>query len=186
MDLHFFTHQNFKARRYGKIDQNESWSYSQSFAYGSVGPFLSAICCECGRRRIGGHLQAHKQITDAGGHRRGAKLRPSARIYHDGNGRVLVLIVDANRPKAESLEKMTDEQRAQLFRTMNAYGGTYKFEGKTIEHHIDISANEVWTGTTQIRDIKKEGGKLVYTTRPAPFPSDGKMSVVTLVWEKVK
>ena len=103
-----------------------------------------------------------------------------------GNGRVLVLIVEGNRPKAESLEKMTDQQRAGLFRTMNAYGGTYKFDGKTIEHHIDISANEVWTGTTQIRDIKKEGGKLIYTTRPAPFPSDGKMSIVTLAWEKVK
>ena len=107
-------------------------------------------------------------------------------INYGNDGRVLVLIVEGNRPKPESLAKMTDEQRAGLFRTMNAYGGTYKFNGKTIEHHIDISANEVWTGTTQVRDVKEEGGKLIYTTRPAPFPSDGKMSVITLVWEKVK
>lgn len=107
-------------------------------------------------------------------------------ITYSNDGRVLVLIVEGNRPKAESLEKMTDQQRVGLFRTMNAYGGTYKFDGKTIEHHIDISHNEVWTGTTQIRDIKKEGGKLIYTTRPAPFVGDGKMSVLTVVWEKVK
>ena len=69
---------------------------------------------------------------------------------------------------------------------MLAYGGTYKFDGNKVEHHIDISWNEVWTGTTVIRDLKKEGDKLVYTSRAAPFSSDGKMSVVTLVWEKVK
>jgi hypothetical protein len=26
----------------------------------------------------------------------------------------------------------------------------------------------------------------VYTTKPAPFPRDGKMSINTLVWEMVK
>jgi Lipocalin-like domain len=103
-----------------------------------------------------------------------------------GHGRMLVLIVEGDRPKPESLAKMTDEQRLALFRTMNAYGGTYTFDGKTIKHHIDISYNDVWTGTTQIRDVKKEGDKLIYTTRPAPHVSDGKMSVITLVWEKVK
>jgi hypothetical protein len=46
------------------------------------------------------------------------------------------------------------------------------------EHHIDISWNEVWTGTTVIREIKKEGDKLVYTSAAAPFAGDGKMSVV--------
>jgi site-specific recombinase XerD len=34
--------------------------------------------------------------------------------------------------------------------------------------------------------IKKEGDKLVYTSAAAPFAGDGKMSVVSLVWEKVK
>ena len=96
------------------------------------------------------------------------------------------MIVFSNRPRAESLEKMTDQQRADLFRTMIAYGGTYTFQGNSIEHHIDISWNELWTGTTVIRDIKREGDRLVYTTKPAAFPRDGKMSVNTLVFEKVK
>ena len=107
-------------------------------------------------------------------------------ITYGKDGRMLVLIVRGNRPKPESIAKMTDLQRADLFRSMTAYGGMYKFDGKTMEHHIDISWNEVWTGTTQFRDVKKEGDRLIYTTRPAPFVSDGKMSVVTLVWEKVK
>ena len=55
-----------------------------------------------------------------------------------------------------------------------------------VEHHIDISWNEVWTGTTVVREITKQGDKLMYTSPPAPFAGDGKMSEVTLVWEKVK
>ena len=107
-------------------------------------------------------------------------------ITYGKDGRMLILIVRGDRPKPESIDGMTDQQRADLFRSMTAYGGTYTFDGKTMEHHIDISWNEIWTGTTQIRDVKKEGDRLIYTTRPAPFVSDGKMSVVTTVWEKVK
>jgi hypothetical protein len=107
-------------------------------------------------------------------------------ITYDKDGRMLVLIVRGDRPKPDGIEKITDQQRADLFRSVIAYGGTYKFDGKTMEHHIDISWNEVWTGTTQVRDVKKEGSRLIYTTRPAPFARDGKTSVVTLVWEKTK
>jgi len=51
-------------------------------------------------------------------------------ITYGKDGRMLVLIVRGDRPKPESLAKMTDQQRADLFRSMTAYGGTYKFDGK--------------------------------------------------------
>ena len=111
---------------------------------------------------------------------------PKGFITYGRDGRMLVLITADGRAKPESLAKMTDVQRADLFRTMAAYGGTYKFDGNKIAHHIDISWNEVWNETTVIRDIRKEGGRLVYTTRPAPFSADGKVSVTTLIWEKVQ
>jgi hypothetical protein len=69
---------------------------------------------------------------------------------------------------------------------MSAYGGTYSFDGKKVEHHIDLAWNEVWAGTTVIRDVKVEGNRVTYTTRPTPFSGDGKMSVISLVWEKVE
>jgi hypothetical protein len=95
--------------------------------------------------------------------------------------RMLVLVVsDKNeRPAPESGVAPTDEQSASLFRTMVSYGGTYDFDGHTVKHHIDFSWNQAWTGTTQIRDVQKDGDKLIYTTRPAPSLVDGKMSVVT-------
>jgi hypothetical protein len=111
---------------------------------------------------------------------------PVGFLTYDRDGRMMGMVVFANRPRAESLEAMTDQQRAELFRTMIAYGGTYTVHGNSVEHHIDISWNELWTGTTVIRDIRKEGDRLIYTTKPAPFPRDGKMSVNTLVFEKVK
>lgn len=107
-------------------------------------------------------------------------------INYSKDGRMIVLIVRGERPKAESVDKMTDQQRVELFRSTVAYGGTFEFDGGTIKHHIDISWNEVWTGITQLRDVKKEDGKLIYTTRPAPNPLDGRMSITTLAWEKVR
>src|SRR5262249_50409132 len=100
------------------------------------------------------------------------------------DGRMLALLVRRPRPVPESIDKVTDHQRVELFNTMVAYGGTYRFDGNKVEHWIDISWIEALTGTTVIRDLNKEGDKLVYTTRPARSV-DGKMSVYTLVWEKV-
>ena len=107
-------------------------------------------------------------------------------IMYGRDGRMMVLILTGDRPKPASIDKITDQERVELFRSMVAYGGTYKFDGTTIEHHIDISSNEVWTGITQIRDVKHEGGRLILITRPAPNPFDGKMVRATLVWEKVQ
>ena len=36
-------------------------------------------------------------------------------------------------------------------------------DGTAIEHHIDLSWNEVCTATMQVRDIKTDGDRLIYT-----------------------
>ena len=61
---------------------------------------------------------------------------------YGNDGRMLVLNLSSGRPKPDSLESITDEQRVQLFRTMVAYGGTYTIDGQSVSHHIDISWNE--------------------------------------------
>ena len=111
---------------------------------------------------------------------------PLGYIMYGKDGRMMVLITRSDRPKPGSTDKMTDEQRSRLFSSMLAYSGTYKFDGDTIEHDIDGSWNQVWTGTTQIRNVKKDGDRLIYTTQPGPSPIDGSMGFATLVWEKVK
>ena len=131
-------------------------------------------------------VSSQRKILDTGQVIDSYGKNPKGYITYGKDGRMLALITYDGRSKPENIDKMTDQQRSDLFRTMLAYGGTYKFDGNKIEHHIDISWNELWSGTTVIRDIKKEGDQLIYTTRPAPFSGDGKMSIVTVVWEKVK
>ena len=46
--------------------------------------------------------------------------------------------------------------------------------------------NETWTGTTQVRSVKRDGERLVYKTPPFNFHTDGKMSINTLIREKAK
>ena len=110
--------------------------------------------------------------------------QPKGYIMYGRDGRMLVLITHDGRPKPSRTD-MTDQDRADQYRTLNAYGGTYTFHGGWIEHHIDIAANETRVGSTEIRDIKRDGNRLIYTTKPQPFSADGKMSVITLVWEKM-
>ena len=107
-------------------------------------------------------------------------------IMYGADGRMLVLNTYGGRPKPESSEKMTDDQRIGLFRTMLAYGGTYTFDGTKIEHHVDICWDEVRCGTTVVRDVARDGDRLIYTTRPAPSAFNGRMCVYTLVWQKLK
>ena len=99
---------------------------------------------------------------------------------------MLVVLTRSPRPKPENLDKMTDQDRLGLFRTMTAYSGTYKFDGKTVEHSIDISWNEYWTGAKQVRTVERDGDRITLTTPPFPFHTDGRMSVNMLVWERVK
>jgi hypothetical protein len=64
---------------------------------------------------------------------------PLGYIMYSKDGRMMVLMTRGDRPKPNSIDKITDEQRHRLFSSMLAYSGTYKFDEKVIEHHIDPS-----------------------------------------------
>ncbi len=110
----------------------------------------------------------------------------SGYVTYDKSGRMMVLVLNVERPDPGSFDKMTDHHRIDLFDSMVAYAGTYRYDGKTIEHRVDLSWNEMWTGTVQTRDVKREGNTLITTTHPAPDPFDGRMGFTTLIWERVR
>lgn len=107
-------------------------------------------------------------------------------ITYDNDGRMLVLITYAGRPKPERTEKITDEQRIALYDTMQAYGGSYTFDGKMVQHHVDICWDEVRCGTIVARDVERNGDTLILKTHPGPFAMNGRIVVNTIVWRKVK
>jgi len=80
---------------------------------------------------------------------------------------------------------MTDQQRIELFNTVNAYAGTYKLEGNKLTYRYDLTHNEV-PERAAAREIKIEGRKLTMVNEPGPSAMDGKMSQTSTVWEKVQ
>ena len=113
------------------------------------------------------------------------KREPVGYITYGADGRIMVIIVDSGRKKPAGSVAAGPEAEA-LFRTMAAYAGSYVIKGSQIIHHVDVSWNETWTGTDQVRNYKFYGDRLSLATAPSPNPFTGKMSVRTLVWEKMK
>ena len=58
-------------------------------------------------------------------------------------------------------------------------------DGNVVTHHVDISWNESWTGTQQIRIATFKGDRVELSTKPTPDPVSGRMSVRTITWEKI-
>jgi hypothetical protein len=79
----------------------------------------------------------------------------------------------------------TDAERLELYKTMFAYGGTYSVVGDKVTHYVDISWNEAWTGTDQVRFYALTGNTLTITTARARNVADGQEAVTVMVWEKV-
>ncbi len=69
---------------------------------------------------------------------------------------------------------------------MVAHAGTYAFDGNAVTHHIDVSANQNWTGSRQVRYVKVGGSRLVLRTAPGPSSFDGKVGVGTLTFDRVE
>jgi len=111
---------------------------------------------------------------------------PHGFLTYGRDGRMSAIIVGENRPKPSDLAKLTDQERAELFKTVIAYAGTFNVDGSRVTHNVDISWNENWTGTDQVRNVRLEGDTLYISTNPQSDGIDGRIIVAELVWEKVK
>jgi hypothetical protein len=80
----------------------------------------------------------------------------------------------------------TDEERVKLHRTMVSYAGTYTLDNDKVVHRVDISWNQGWTGTDQVRFYKLDGNTLTITSPPAKSSVDGREGRSILIWEKIK
>ena len=107
---------------------------------------------------------------------------PQGYIMYGGDGRMMVLYAAGERPNPNSLATMTDQERANLYKTMVAYGGTYDFDGKTVKHHIDVCQNPLWA-KEQVKDVRFDGQTLVFTYSESSA-LDGEVSMI-VTWERV-
>lgn len=110
---------------------------------------------------------------------------PKGFITYSADGRMVAILARGDR-KMPASNTATAAEAENLFRSVISYAGTYTIAGNEVTHHVDISWNESWTGTKQVRIFKFEGNKVSLSTPVSPDPFDGKMSIRSLVWEKVK
>lgn len=98
---------------------------------------------------------------------------------------MMVIITGSDRKKPAGSVATPAEVEA-LTRGLVSYAGTYTVDvqAKTVTHHVDISWNEVYTGTDQVRNYEVKGNRLSLTTVPSPDPVTGKMTVRILTWER--
>lgn len=111
---------------------------------------------------------------------------PTGFIHYGRDGRMMVLMVKDERPKPADLSQMTDQERVELFKTLVAYAGTYSLDSGRVTHHLDISWNQIFTGTEQVRNIELDGCKFIMSTNPQPRSQDGKIATSVLTWERLE
>ena len=81
----------------------------------------------------------------------------------------------------------SDSERAALWDTMTAFSGPYRFDGKKLTISVDTSWNEVYNGTSQVRDIELTGKRMVSSSAPRPWGRDpSKQVVMRTEWEKIE
>ena len=108
---------------------------------------------------------------------------PSGYIIFTPESRMMAVIAGEGRKPAE-----TEQDRAVLLRTMLAYTGTYHLEGDKFTTKVDVSWNQAWTGTDQVRFYKLDGNRLEIVSAWAPSANIPEKPIVrgVLTWERAK
>ncbi|HTE13723.1 MAG TPA: lipocalin-like domain-containing protein, partial [Burkholderiales bacterium] len=113
-------------------------------------------------------------------------MLPQAYILYTPGGYMMSITVEENRQPPAS-EVLTDEERVRLFKTIiSAYSGSYTVEGDTVIHNVELSWNEAWTGTKQVRRFKVNGDELTIETTPRTAGTDTRQFINTLTWERTE
>ena len=109
---------------------------------------------------------------------------PDGYIGYSPDGRMYAIFTRRDRITPQDVVP-TDEEGVQLLGTMVAYAGTYTLGEGTVVHHIDISWNQAWTGTDQVRFYRLDGDTLTISSAPAPDPYTGQEVVHRIVFRKL-
>ena len=107
---------------------------------------------------------------------------PNSYMIITPEGRMMVLVASEGREPGQ-----TNEKQAGLFRTMLCYTGLYRFEGDKFITNVDVSWNESWTGTNQVRFYTLDGDRLDIMTACMPNPiQPERISRGILSWKRAE
>ena len=80
---------------------------------------------------------------------------PTGYLIFSPEGRMMAVITGEGRKPPK-----TDQDRADLLKSMFAYTGMYRLEGDKFITKVDVSWNPAWVGTEQTRFFKLDGNRL--------------------------
>ncbi len=125
-----------------------------------------------------------RRFLDTGEVRR--DMLPHAHIIYTPGGHMMSVTVEENRrPPGGTV--LTDDECLRLFKTIvSAYAGTYAADSGKVTHHVELSWNETWTGTCQVRSYAVDGDTLTLETTPRTSGADSRLFINTLTWERVE
>jgi hypothetical protein len=112
-------------------------------------------------------------------------LYPTGFLTFTPDCRVHEIIIREHRTPPTSTVA-TDAEKSTLYDGLMSYAGTYAIEGARVTYRVDASWNEGWTGGTQARQFRIDGTTL-YTNAPQQKNTrDGRVSVESFVWVRLR
>jgi lipocalin-like protein len=106
-----------------------------------------------------------------------------AMVIYEANGYVATIFTRTDR-KPPHAAQATDQEAADLYRSMIAFAGRDEIDGKRLIYRPEISWNEAWNGTTQERVIEVNEDRLETNSVPMISTLTGATSMFSLVWER--
>ena len=128
-------------------------------------------------------LSWKRTLVGSGEERDALGPNPFGYLNYSPDGRLMVFVLKSGRPKPKS-SPLTAEEKIALFDSLFAYVGSYTVESDRVVHKLDGSWNELWTGTTQMRLLSFENGRLIYTTPETVDPIDGKLCTYKVEFQR--
>jgi hypothetical protein len=105
---------------------------------------------------------------------------PKGRAVFTPDGFSAFMIARPDRKPATN-----DADSAALLKSLMVYTGKFTIEGDKLTTNVDLSWNEILTGTAQVRFFKLAGDNLsIRTAEQASAVYPGKKVVGTLTWER--
>lgn len=108
--------------------------------------------------------------------------RPNGHLTLTAAGDWIVVQTSEGRKPPQS-----DDDRCAAFRSMLAYAGRYRVEGRKILINVEIAWDESWTGTEQVRLFSFDGNQLHIEAAPQRYANLGdRVMRAVLIWERAE
>ena len=108
---------------------------------------------------------------------------PRAAVVYTADGHVATIFTATGR-RAPAEPRASDAEAAHLYRSMVAFAGRYEIHDNELIYHPEISWNEAWNGTRQVRYFEMSDGLLRIRSAPAASTLLNALTEMNMTWSR--